>query len=414
MRYKIELSQAIDCCVELPASKSIGNRALIINALARGAQSGAIDVSLCNVAQCDDCDVLMAALTSDSDHIDVGASGTALRFLTAYFALQDGRTVVLDGTERLRQRPVGELVDALRQMGADIDYLGQEGFPPLKITGKRLHGSRVVMRGDVSSQFVSALLMIAPVVGGLTLCLDSKIVSRPYIEMTLVLMRHYGVQSQFVDNTITVPAGRYQIVPLAVEGDWSAAAYWLALQALLPQSHIVLKPLTMNSVQGDSAIVEIMEPLGVKVQQVGEELHLSSCEVLLPSHYEREMSATPDLVPPLVVTLCLLRIPFTLSGVRTLRIKESDRLAALQSQLGKLGYEIVINEDSISGTGCCPAVQGEVVLDSCNDHRIAMSLALAATRHKGLIVSSAEAVSKSYPQFWQQLLGKCHPGDVLN
>ena len=280
MRYKIELPQAIDCCVELPASKSIGNRALIINALARGAQSGAIDFSLCNVAQCDDCDVLIAALTSNSDHIDVGASGTALRFLTAYFAVQDGRTVVLDGTERLRQRPVGELVDALRQMGADIDYLDQEGFPPVKITGKRLHGSRVVMRGDVSSQFVSALLMIAPLVGGLTLCLDGKIVSRPYIEMTLALMRHYGVQSQFVDNTITVPAGRYQIVPLAVEGDWSAAAYWLAFQALLPQSHIVLKPLTMNSVQGDSAMVEIMDPLGVKVQQVSEELHLSSCEVL--------------------------------------------------------------------------------------------------------------------------------------
>lgn len=412
MDYQVTAPKQIGCTVELPASKSLAVRALIINALANKQQQNSRSVS-----SCDDCETMFRALASCSDHVDVGPAGTAMRFLTAYFAMQEGREVTLDGNERMRQRPIGILVDALRQMGASIDYLGRDGFPPLRISGRRLHGGHVTMAGNVSSQFVSSVLMIAPLAGGMTLTLDGDIVSRPYIDMTLAMMHHHGINAHWLNSSqaeeeqpvqIVVPEGEYSAMPLVVEGDWSAASYWLALQALLPQSAITLKWLSESSVQGDSAIVKMMEPLGVTAEFIPAQAGLCSVrlghdERALPEHYDADMSATPDLVPSMVVTLCLLRVPFTLSGVGTLRIKESDRLESLSEELGKLGYLLQTGSSTISYDGNHTETLAEVALATHGDHRMAMALALASTRHPGITIKDAEVVTKSYPQFWHDL-----------
>lgn len=414
MDCRVEIPSVIDRDVLLPLSKSIVARTLVVNALTRGA-----DMPV-NVPCCDDSEVLAKALASDFYHIDVGAAGTAMRFLTAYFACQEGRTVTLDGSERMRERPIGPLVDALRLMGASIEYLGNEGFPPLKIEGRKLHGGVLTMCGDMSSQFISAILMVAPLAGGITLTINGDIVSRPYIDMTISLMRHYGIEaysSSVEAATIVVPSGHYVPTPFINEGDWSAASYWFALKALLPQSHITLSPLRRDSIQGDCAIVEMMVPLGVECDFGDDCAILSSnglyhtplCTLYLRGGacsalgvYERDMAATPDLVPTLAVTLCLLRVPFMLTGVATLRLKESDRLAALCEELAKLGYHIEVGNGTLCYDGNYREIVGEVTLSSHDDHRIAMALSLAATRHK-IVIKNAEVVSKSYPGWWKQL-----------
>ncbi len=400
MDCRVEIPSMIDREATLPQSKSIMARALIINALAHNA------VDCCDVDCCGDTMVMSRALSSGGDYIDVGAAGTAMRFLTAYFACQDGRTVTLDGSDRMRQRPIKPLVDALRQMGASIDYLGNEGFPPLKIAGSKLHGGRIAMQGDVSSQFISALLMISPMAGGLTLELEREIVSRPYIDMTLALMRHYGVNATWTidERQIVVPAGQYIAKPLEIEGDWSAASYWFALKALLRQSHIVLSPLNEHSIQGDRAIVEMMAPLGVKASFIENRVELKHQSVELPPHYHCDMASTPDLVPTLAVTLCLLRVPFTLTGVRNLRIKESDRIKALTVELAKLGYTIESDDDTMCYNGNHSEPERDITIDSHDDHRIAMALSLAATRYPSITIKNAEVVTKSYPNFFSQIL----------
>lgn len=405
MDCRVEITRAIDRRVQLPLSKSLVARALIISAL-MGEQCK-VESGWCD-GWCDDIDIMASCLKHGDGHVDVGAAGTAMRFLTAYFACRPGSAVTLDGSERMRQRPIGVLVDALRQLGASIEYVGNEGYPPLKIAGCQLHGGNIVMRGDVSSQYASAVLMVSPLAGGITLTLEGDIVSRPYIDMTLALMRHHGIEAHFASpTTIVVPAGHYVPAPIIIEGDWSAASYWLALKALLPESRLVLSPLAQDSLQGDRAIVEMMKPLGVECEFAGDAsvvLHRASLDsALMQGAYERDMAATPDLVPTLAVTLCLLRVPFRLTGVATLRLKESDRLEALCVELAKLGYRLEVDDNTLSYDGSHVPVTGEVVLCPHDDHRLAMALSLAATRHK-IVVTSAEVVSKSYPQWWQQLL----------
>ena len=274
------------------------------------------------------------------------------------------------------------------------------------------------MRGDVSSQFVSAVLMIAPLAGGITLTLEGDTVSRPYIDMTLALMRHFGIDAQecvnmgselassaMLQTTIVVPAGNYRSATCYVEGDWSAASYWFALKALQPQSRITLSPLRQNSLQGDSAIVEMMAPLGVKAQFLEDDkVVLSSDKARLVHTYRRDMAETPDLVPTLAVTLCLLRVPFVLTGVATLRLKESDRLEVLRVELAKLGYSLEVGDNGLRYNGNHNEINGEVTLSPHGDHRIAMALSLAATRHPGITIKDAEVVTKSYPNWWEQLI----------
>lgn len=400
MNYRIIAPRRIEGEIDLPASKSISNRVLLLNALC------ATPGRLSNLAQCDDTDAVLSALAQpDASEVNIGAAGTAMRFLTAYFATREGREVVIDGTERMRQRPIGVLVDALRQLGADIEYVEAEGYPPLKITGTRLHGGALMVSGSVSSQYITAILLIAPVIGGITLTIEGEIMSRPYIDMTLALMARYGVKAEWRENVIHVPAGEYTALDFTVEADWSAASYWWAMQAIVPQSRITLKGLEPQSLQGDSRIAELMSQMGVTGNWCGRYLDLRSnggvgccCSTFA------DLSGTPDIAQTLVVMLCLMGRPFRITGLRTLRIKETDRLEALRTELRKLGYVVKVEGDNaISWHFETTAAEASPHICTYHDHRMAMAFAPAAIRFPGLIIDDAQVVSKSYPLFWEHL-----------
>lgn len=400
MNYRIIAPRRIEGEIDLPASKSISNRVLLLNALC------ATPGKLSNLAQCDDTDAVLSALAQpDASEVNIGAAGTAMRFLTAYFATREGREVVIDGTERMRQRPIGVLVDALRQLGADIEYVEAEGYPPLKITGTRLHGGALTVSGSVSSQYITAILLIAPVIGGITLTIEGEIMSRPYIDMTLALMARYGVKAEWRENVIHVPAGEYTALDFTVEADWSAASYWWAMQAIVPQSRITLKGLEPQSLQGDSRIAELMSQMGVTGNWCGRYLDLRSnggmgccCSTFA------DLSGTPDIAQTLVVMLCLMGRPFRITGLRTLRIKETDRLEALRTELRKLGYVVKVEgDDAISWHFETTAAEASPHICTYHDHRMAMAFAPAAIRFPGLIIDDAQVVSKSYPLFWEHL-----------
>lgn len=400
MNYRIIAPRRIEGEIDLPASKSISNRVLLLNALC------ATPGRLSNLAQCDDTDAVLSALAQpDASEVNIGAAGTAMRFLTAYFATRVGREVVIDGTERMRQRPIGVLVDALRQLGADIEYVEAEGYPPLKITGTRLHGGALTVSGSVSSQYITAILLIAPVIGGITLTIEGEIMSRPYIDMTLALMARYGVKAEWRENEIHVPAGEYTALDFTVEADWSAASYWWAMQAIVPQSRISLKGLEPQSLQGDSRIAELMSQMGVTGNWCGRYLDLRSnggvgccCSTFA------DLSGTPDIAQTLVVMLCLMGRPFRITGLRTLRIKETDRLEALRTELRKLGYVVKVEgDDAISWHFETTAAEASPHICTYHDHRMAMAFAPAAIRFPGLIIDDAQVVSKSYPLFWEHL-----------
>lgn len=400
MNYSITAPRRIEGEIDLPASKSISNRVLLLNALC------ATPGRLSNLSQCDDTDAVLSALAQpDASEVNIGAAGTAMRFLTAYFATREGREVVIDGTERMRQRPIGVLVDALRQLGANIEYVEVEGYPPLKITGTRLHGGALTVSGSVSSQYITAILLIAPVIGGIALTIEGEIMSRPYIDMTLALMARYGVKAEWRDNVIHVPAGEYTALDFTVEADWSAASYWWAMQAIVPQSRITLKGLEPQSLQGDSRIAELMSQMGVTGNWCGRYLDLRSdggvgccCSTFA------DLSGTPDIAQTLVVMLCLMGRPFRITGLRTLRIKETDRLEALRIELRKLGYVVKVEgDDAISWHFETTAAEASPHISTYHDHRMAMAFAPAAIRFPGLIIDDAQVVSKSYPLFWEHL-----------
>ena len=385
--------------IALPASKSITNRALVISALCGGCPQ------VLNPALCDDTAAVVDALSTTSNSINVGAAGTAMRFLTAFFPTRQGRVVTLDGNDRMRQRPIGALVDALRSMGADIEYLDQEGYPPLRITGAAMHGGEVVMDGGVSSQFVSAVMMIMPVVGGGTIHLTGDIVSAPYIHMTAAVMCEMGAQVEISGNDITI-GKNYKGNDYMVEADWSAAAPWYAIAALMPQSCITLEGLSSQSIQGDAHLVEIASRLGIasRFDALGVTLDTSRFIGCCCSCFA-DMAATPDLAMSWAVLLCLLERSFRMTGVRTLRHKESNRLEALRQELMKLGYVLKIeSDDAISWYGeRVASLVLPPVIDTHGDHRLAMAFAPAAVRFPGLIINDAEVVDKSYPAFWRHL-----------
>lgn len=399
MDLQLTAPQQANASIALPLSKSISNRALLIAALCDNKPQ------VLHPALCDDTAVMMDALSRDGGDINVGAAGTAMRFLTAYYSTRQGVTAVLDGVERMRQRPIGPLVDALRSLGARIDYLSQEGFPPLRITGTTMHGGDVAMNGGVSSQFVSAVMMILPAIGGGTVRLTGDIVSMPYIHMTAAVMRDMGAQVDIDSNLISIGNG-YTGNDCIVEADWSAAAPWYALAALLPESSLTLEGLTADSIQGDARLVELGNKLGIATHfgASNAELDTSSFIGCCCSSFA-DMNGTPDLVPSWVVLMCLLERSFRMTGVRTLRIKESDRIEALRQELLKLGYVLNIEgEDAISWYGERATVSPEpLVIDTHNDHRMAMAFAPAAVRFPELIIKDAEVVSKSYPAFWRHL-----------
>lgn len=385
----------------LPSSKSISNRALMLDALAGG---GGI---LSRIADCDDTLAMRGALESTSDIINIGAAGTAMRFLTAYFASKEGREVVLDGSERMRRRPIGVLVDALRECGADIEYVGEEGYPPLKINGRRLSGGSLALKASVSSQYVSALLMVAPLMAsGLDITLEGDVVSWPYIKMTLGLMAQWGVECDVERCSIKVPSGRYRATDFSVESDWSAASYWFETEAL-SSSEISLTGLSQDSLQGDSRLMELYKNFGVEAEWGDDgELMLNPTPDLNP-RVNLDLGEQPDLAQTIVVTCCMLGLPFHISGLSTLRIKETDRLAALQNEMRKVSFDIDIVGDSAlewDGRSRWPIPGDEpVIIDTYDDHRMAMAFAPVGLYIPGIIIRNAEVVTKSYPGFWNDM-----------
>lgn len=405
MDYKILAPSRVAGSVCLPLSKSISNRALIISAL-----SGR-EIDSCDVAKCDDTDAMLNALSDKgAKEVNIGAAGTAMRFLTAYYSVQQGREVVLDGSERMRHRPIKVLVDALRECGADIEYVGEEGFPPLRIKGARLQANKIKIPGNISSQYISAILMISPLIEGLTqVSLTGEVISRPYIDMTLSLMRKSGVETHWNGNDIVFEKNAcYKPKAFAVEGDWSAASYWFEIVSLLPESLITLHHLftPQASVQGDSAVAKIFEQFGVMLVTggSGSDIMVDTNEHKVVKSLNIDLCETPDLAQTVVVTACALEIPFHITGLQTLKIKETDRIEALRTQLLKMGYVLTVGEDlslSWDGTKCkCDDV---IAINTFDDHRMAMAFAPAAAKFPGIIIKDIEVVSKSYPRYWDEL-----------
>lgn len=405
MRYRITAPSRIDTTIKLPASKSISNRALIISALA------GVKTMPRNISNCDDTEVIVRALRDNPYEIDIKAAGTAMRFMTAYLAVTPGEHVIT-GTERMKHRPIKVLVDALRYLGADIEYIGEEGFPPLKIRGKALDGGSIEIPGDVSSQYVSALLMIAPMLnGGLELHLTGNIISRPYIDLTIHTMHDYGARVEWtdVDTIVTEPTG-YREREFIIENDWSGASYWYETLALMGdrESSIRLPGLIDSSRQGDSGVRYLFSMLGVKtsfedgIKTKPTTVTLKAMRSMLPK-LDFDFSGQPDLTQTLVVTCAAMNIPFHFTGLATLRIKESDRIEVLKREMRKMGF--VIREEDNSellwdGERCEATMEP---IDTYEDHRMAMAFAPAAVKFPGLRINNPEVVTKSYPNFWKDL-----------
>lgn len=428
MIYHILPPSSIRTSIQLPASKSISNRALIIHALGKG------DCLPENLSDCDDTRVMVKALTEGGDTIDILAAGTAMRFLTAYFSITPGQRI-LTGTARMQQRPIQLLVDALRQLGADIAYTNREGFPPLRIRGKEPNNcelknceqevckqenckqevceqekketlcSELTLQGNVSSQYISALLMIGPMLPhGLTLHLSGNIISRPYIDLTLQLMGEFGAKAEWTsESTITVHPQPYHSVPFTVESDWSAASYWYEMAALSEEAEIELTGLFPNSYQGDSRGRELFSQLGVETAFTPHGVKLTKSGQRV-ERMETDLVDIPDLAQTFVVTCALLNIPFRFTGLQSLKIKETDRITALRNELRKLGYAIEEENDSVlywNGERCEAEVSP--LIATYEDHRMAMAFAPAALCCPSVRIAHPHVVSKSYPRYWDDL-----------
>jgi 3-phosphoshikimate 1-carboxyvinyltransferase len=379
--------------INLPASKSISNRALILNALSYSP----FDIE--NLADCDDTNVLLKALDSNNTTFDIGAAGTSMRFLTAFLAKTAGEWIIT-GSERMKNRPIKILVDALNSLGARIEYTEKEGFPPLKILGCALMGGEISLNGGVSSQYISALMMIAPyMINGLTIKLEGNIISVPYIRMTMQMMAEYGVKVTFENNIIDIRPQSYSPVRYKVESDWSGASYWYEILSLAGKGEIFLKGLKANSTQGDSKVAELFQQLGVNTSYEAEGVRLSSSGQYC-AKFEYDFVNEPDLAQTFAVTCCMLGIPFHFKGVQSLKIKETDRVAALITELKKLGFvlfEPAESEMVWTGEKCDPETQ--ISIATYEDHRMAMAFAPAALK-TALSIEHPEVVSKSYPTFW--------------
>ncbi|WP_027376585.1 3-phosphoshikimate 1-carboxyvinyltransferase [Kaistella palustris] len=395
--------------IDIGGSKSISNRLLILKKLFE-------TIIIDNLSDSEDTRLLEAALNSESEIIDIHHAGTAMRFLTSYYAVQEGKTVTLTGSERMKNRPIKFLVEALRSLGAEISYLEKEGFPPLKITGKKLEKSSVTVAANISSQFISSLMMIgASLENGLEITLAGKITSRPYLEMTLKILRTIGISTNWEDNIITIGSELHseknsQLIHFVVESDWSSASYYYSLAAI-GRDTINLKYFKPYSLQGDSVLKEIYwKFFGVNTISEGAESRIS----LLPENFftfpekiEIDMNDCPDIAQTVCVTATAMNIPFEITGLSTLKVKETDRLTALKNELFKIGCIAEITDDSISSQKFF-APHGHISIDTYDDHRMAMSFAPYCLV-KDIHIQNPEVVQKSYPEFWadlQQILEK--------
>ena len=399
MIYIIQSASFLHVSSKLPASKSISNRVLLLNALSHN------PYPVKNLSNSDDTQTLWKALHTSETNIDIGAAGTSMRFLTAYLAQLAGDWTIT-GTERMKNRPIAILVNALRALGAEIDYTEKDGFPPLHIHGKKLQGGHIALDGSVSSQYISALMMIAPTLeNGLELNLKGSVISEPYIRMTIHLMEQFGVQTDWTGQTIRIRPQVYQPIPFQVESDWSAASYWYEMLALSPENaSIELEGLHSDSPQGDAQGRFLFEKLGVQTVFTDNSVILKKrLQNIQPTKIEYDFINEPDLAQTFVVTCCLLEIPFRFVGLQSLRIKETDRIKALQTEMQKLGYILQTETDAIEWTGKRCAPEDHPVIATYEDHRMAMAFAPVCLRTKEIRIESPNVVTKSYPAYWDDL-----------
>lgn len=382
-----------DVIILLPTSKSISNRVLIIDALSNGTSN------LHNLSNARDTQTMQRLLQSDTEVLNVLDAGTTMRFLLAYFTVTN-QTKVLTGSTRMKQRPIGILVDALLELGGKIKYLDKEGYPPLQIKDFVQQTNRLSIKGDVSSQYISALLMIAPTLpNGLTLTLEGQIGSKPYIEMTLQIMEQYGISYQWTDNEISIDSQSYWGIDFTVERDWSAASYWYSFVALSDHRSVLLQGLTSDSLQGDQSIAELMTSLGVMTTY-------SNAGALLTKdkHQERfthDFTHSPDLAQTVAVVCAAKGIAATFTGLKSLKIKETDRVQAIQNELIKIGASFIEHDNSwkVIPTKKLPS---HVSINTYEDHRMAMAFAALCLLME-VTFEDASVVNKSYPHFWEDV-----------
>jgi 3-phosphoshikimate 1-carboxyvinyltransferase len=398
MNYLVNnLKKNIQAEINLPASKSISNRLLIIQALTEK------KFELHNLSDSDDTKVMLNAFKSETNEVNIGHAGTSMRFLTAYYAAM-AQQKIITGSERMKNRPIHELVNALNQLGANIRYTEKEGFPPIETSGKPLQGNSLTIKGNISSQFITALLLVAPTLpNGLTLTITGNLISSSYVALTLGLMEIFGIWAKWENNIITIAPQKYIGNDIIVEGDWSGASYWYEIAALSDSANIKIKGLLSNSLQGDAALATIFEKLGVHSQFNDNYVILTKSKPEL-SFFEFDFINNPDLVQTFVVTLCLLEIPFKISGADTLRIKETDRIAALQNEMLKFGFTIQEPQPGVlTWDGSKKASAEKITIETYKDHRMALAFAPAAIKIPNITINDAGVVSKSYPAFWNDL-----------
>jgi 3-phosphoshikimate 1-carboxyvinyltransferase len=383
--------------IAITGSKSETNRLLLLQALFP-------NITLANTSNSDDSEVMQKALKGNEEIVDIHHAGTAMRFLTAYFAVNEGREVVLTGSPRMKERPIKVLVEALQQLGAQISYENEEGYPPIRIKGQKITKNKVNIPANVSSQYISALLLIAPKLeNGIELTLVGEITSIPYIKMTLALLNEVGVETSFEGNTITVKPLTINPKPqtLTVESDWSSASYFFSLAALSNEASIALSSYKETSLQGDSALVEIYAKIGVETRFEENKITLVKQPNFKLETLNLDLNNTPDIAQTIVVTCLGLGIGCHLTGLHTLKIKETDRLEALRIELTKLGANISVTNDSLTLIAT-KEIHSNVKIATYNDHRMAMAFAPLALKVP-IIIENAEVVSKSYPDFWVDL-----------
>ncbi|QLC67313.1 3-phosphoshikimate 1-carboxyvinyltransferase [Flavobacterium sp. LPB0248] len=385
-----------DSQLNITGSKSETNRLLLLKALFP-------NITLANTSNSDDSEVMQKALAGNDEIVDIHHAGTAMRFLTAYFSVNEGREVVLTGSSRMQERPIKILVDTLRQLGVEISYEKEEGYPPIRIRGKKVTASKVNLAANVSSQYISALLLVASKLdNGLELTLEGEITSIPYIKMTLALLNDLDIKTSFEGNVIKVyPKETVESKEMVVESDWSSASYFFSLVALADAAKITLSSYKENSLQGDSELVSLYEKMGVKTTFQNNKMTLEKVEGFNYQDVNFELNNTPDIAQTIVVTCLGLGIGCHLTGLHTLKIKETDRLEALKIELTKLGANISVTNDSLtlerSGD-----IKHDIHIATYNDHRMAMAFAPLAIKVP-IIIDDAEVVSKSYPDFWNDL-----------
>lgn len=397
MNFGLKHSNApISGQLQITGSKSESNRLLIIEALYN-------NLEISNLSNSDDTQVMKKALTSQEVEVDIHHAGTAMRFLTAYFAVQEGRETILTGSQRMQERPIKLLVDALKSMGAVIEYEKEEGYPPIRITGKKLTANSVSLQANISSQYISALMLIgASLPNGLRINLKGEVTSTPYILMTLEMLHRSGIQGSFKQNTITIePCKQVEAKQIPVESDWSSASYFYSIVALNKKANIQLSNYRKESLQGDSCLAAIYQQLGVETTYTKNSIILKKIDKTLPEKLTEDLRNAPDIAQTIAVTCLGLGIECELSGLHTLKIKETDRLVALQTEIEKLGGNIQVTEDRLF-LEASEKINQHIEIETYNDHRMAMAFAPLALRVP-IVIKDAMVVSKSYPDFYDDL-----------